>query len=134
MARGIRYLLLYVALALLPLAPAAAQEQLPSSLKGRWVGMGQQAGRVPVDFEWSLEITKQNSDGSIEGTMSYGGSRCSAKNAPMTGTFDGKQLVVSAMLEPKAQCGKQTFRMVKRGGKHLFEGRGQDREGWLDPR
>jgi hypothetical protein len=133
MARGLGRVLLCVALALLPLAPAAAQEQLPSSLKGRWLGMGQQVGRMPVDFEWSLQITKQNPDGSIEGTMSFAGPMCSAKNAPMTGTFDGKQLVVSAVLEPKAQCGKSTFRMVKRGGKHLFEGRGQDREGWLDP-
>jgi hypothetical protein len=133
MTRGTRRLLLCVALALLPLAPATAQEQLPSSLKGRWIGMGQQAGRVPIDFEWSLEIAKQNPDGSLMGTLSYAGRMCSAKNAPMTGTFDGKQLIVSAELEPKAQCGKMTFRMTKRGGKHLFEGRAQDREGYLDP-
>lgn len=133
MRSGIRAFLLCVALALLPLAPAAAQEQLPASLKGRWIGMGQQAGRVPIDFEWSLVITKQNPDGSIEGTMSYAGRMCSAKDAPMTGTFDGKQLIVSAELEPRAQCGKMTFRMAKRGGKHLFEARGQDREGYLDP-
>lgn len=133
MTRGIRRLLLCVALALLPLAPASAQEQLPSSLKGRWIGMGQQAGRIPIDFEWSLQITKQNPDGSIEGTMSFAGPRCSARNAPMTGTFDGQQLIFTTHLEPKAQCGKQTFRMTKRGGKHLFEGRAQDREGYLDP-
>lgn len=126
-------LALCAAIGLLPLTQSAAQEQLPPSLAGRWLGMGKQAGKIPIDFAWSVKITKQNPDGTIEGTMSYGGPQCSAKDAPMTGTFDGTELKVTAQLQPAAQCGKQTFRMKKTGGKHLFEGSGQNREGYLDP-
>jgi hypothetical protein len=118
---------------LLPVVEAGAQEQLPTSLKGRWLGMGQQAGKTPIDFAWSIEITKQNPDGTLEGTMTYGAPMCKAKDAPMTGRYDGEQLIVSAELQPKAQCGVQTFRLKKTGGKHLFEVRGRDRDGYLDP-
>jgi hypothetical protein len=92
-----------------------------------------QGGRIPIDFPWSLEITKQSPDGSIEGTMSYAGPQCSAKNAPMTGTFKDGELRVTAELQPPVQCGKQTFRLKKSGGKHLFEGKAQNRQGYLDP-
>jgi hypothetical protein len=34
--------------------------------------------------------------------MSYGGPQCSAKDAPMTGKFDGTELRVTAQLAPKA--------------------------------
>lgn len=120
-----------------PLASIVAQEQLPASMAGRWIGMGgggaKQGGKIPIDFAWSIKITKQNPDGSIEGTLSYGGPSCSAKDAPMTGTFNGKELKLTAQLQPPAQCGKQTFRMKKVGGTHLFEGESPGRKGYLDP-
>lgn len=133
MTRKTLLLALCALIGLLPFAPAGAQEQLPAALKGRWLGMGQKGGKIPIDFAWSITIAKQNPDGSIEGTMNYGGPQCSAKDAPMTGTFDGTELRVTAQLEPKAQCGKQTFRLKKARGKHLFEGSQQNREGYLDP-
>ena len=134
MTRRFLLLALCAVIGSLPFTQTAAQEQLPAAMKGRWIGMGgQQGGRIPIDFQWSIEITKQNPDGSIVGTMSYGGPQCSAKNAPMTGTFDGTELRVTAELQPRAQCGTQTFRLKKAGGKHLFEGKGQGREGYLDP-
>jgi hypothetical protein len=133
MTRRTLLLALCAVIGLLPFTQTAAQEQLPAALKGRWLGMGQKGGKIPIDFAWSIQITKQNPDGSIEGTMSFAGPQCSAKEAPMTGTFDGTELKVTAQLEPKAQCGVQTFRMRKAGGKHLFEGKGQNREGYLDP-
>jgi hypothetical protein len=96
-------------------------------------GGAKAGGKVPIDFAWSIKIAKQNPDGSIDGTLSYGGPQCSAKDAPMTGTFDGTELKVTAQLQPPAQCGKQTFRMRKAGGAHLFEGESTGRKGYLDP-
>lgn len=129
--------LLCAVIGLLPFTQPAAQDQLPTAMKGRWIGMGgqgaKQGGRIPIDFPWSVEITKQSPDGSLEGTMSYAGPQCSAKNAPMTGTFKEGELRVTAELQPQMQCGKQTFRLKKTGGKHLFEGKAQNREGYLDP-
>ena len=133
MTRRTRLLVWCAVIGLLPFTQTAAQEQLPTAMKGRWIGMGNQAGKIPIDFPWSIEITKQNPDGSIEGTMSYAGPQCSAKNAPMTGTFNGVQLIVTTELQPKMQCGRQSFRLNKSGGKHLFEGKGQNRQGYLDP-
>lgn len=133
MKRTTLALALSAAIGMLPLTQSAAQEQLPPALQGRWLGMGKQAGKIPIDFAWSVRITKQNPDGTIEGTLTYAGPQCSAKDAPMSGKFDGTELKVTAQLEPKAQCGVQTFRMRKAGGKHLFEGKGQNREGYLDP-
>jgi hypothetical protein len=133
MTRRIRLLLMCAVIGLLPFTQTAAQEKLPTAMKGRWIGMGQQGGKIPIDFPWSIEITKQNPDGSIEGSMNYAGPQCSAKNAPMTGTFDGVDLIVTTELQPKMQCGKQSFRLKKSGGKHLFEGKGQNRAGYLDP-
>jgi hypothetical protein len=137
MKRRTLLLALCAAVGLLPFAQAVAQEKLPAAMTGRWIGFGgqgaRQGGRIPVDFAWSIKIAKQNPDGTIEGTLSYGGPQCSARDAPMTGTFDGTELKLAAQLEPKVQCGVQTFRMRKAGGKHLFEGKGQNREGWLDP-
>ena len=121
----------------LTFAQTAAQDKLPAAMSGRWIGMGgegaKQGGRIPIDFAWSIKIARQNPNGTIEGTLSYGGPQCSAKDAPMTGTFDGTELKLTAQLEPKVQCGVQTFRMRKAGGKHLFEVKGQNREGYLDP-
>ena len=137
MTRRLLLLALCAVVGSLPFTQTEAQEQLPAAMNGRWLGMGgqgaKQGGKMPIDFAWSIKITKQNPDGSIEGTMSYGGPQCSAKDAPMTGSFDGTELKFTAQLEPKAQCGVQTFRMRKAGGKHLFEGKGQNREGYLDP-
>ena len=133
MTRGLLLVALCAVIGSLSFTQTAAQEQLPAAMSGRWLGMGQKGGKIPIDFAWSVAITKQSPDGSIEGTMSYAGPQCSAKNAPMTGTFDGTELKVTAELQPKAQCGKQTFRLKKAGGKHLFEGKGQDRQGYLDP-
>lgn len=132
MTNKTRLLVMCALIGLLPFAQTVAQEQLPTELQGRWVGMSK-AGKMPIDFPWSIKITKQNPDGSIEGTLSYAGLGCSAKNAPMTGTFNGKDLTVKAPLEPQAQCKTPTFRMHKSGGKHMFEGKQQNREGWLDP-
>jgi len=121
----------------LTFAQTAAQDKLPAAMSGRWIGMGgegaKQGGRIPIDFAWSIKIARQNPNGTIEGTLSYGGPQCSAKDAPMTGTFDGTELKLTAQIEPKVQCGVQTFRMRKAGGKHLFEVKGQNREGYLDP-
>jgi hypothetical protein len=137
MRRTTLALALCAAIGVLPLTQTAAQEPLPASMAGRWVGFGGEGakagGRMPIDFAWSIKITKQNPDGSIEGTLSFGGPSCSAKDTPMTGTFDGKELKLTAQLQPAAQCGEQTFRMRKAGGKHLFEGGGQTRKGYLDP-
>jgi hypothetical protein len=137
MRRRTLLLALCAAIGVLPLTQTAAQEPLPAAMSGRWTGMGGEGakagGRIPIDFAWSIKITKQNPDGSIEGTMSYGGPQCSAKDTPLTGTFDGKELKLTAQLQPAAQCGKQTFRMRKAGGTHLFESKGQNRQGYLDP-
>ena len=128
-------LMLCILIGLLPFAQTVAQEKLPPELQGRWVGTGKgSVGQMPIDFAWSVKITKQNPDGSLEGTMNYDGPGCSAKNAPMTGTFDGTELAVKATLEPEARCRTQTFRVKKTGGQHLFEGKQRNREGYLDPR
>lgn len=120
------------------LTQVTAADLLPNALSGRWVGTGKAKGgaALPVDFAWSLQLAKQNSDGSFEGTITYAGRNCSARNAPMSGSYDGMELVIKTELEPKAQCGPTTFRMKKTGGKHMFEGtmRGQAGvEGYLDP-
>jgi hypothetical protein len=137
MRRRLLLLALCAAVGVLPFIQAAAQEPLPAAMSGRWIGMGGQGakagGMMPIDFAWSVKITKQNPDGTIEGTLSYAGPQCSAKDAPMTGKYVGKQLQMTVQLEPKAQCGVVNFRMQKAGGKHLFEGKGQNRTGYLDP-
>ena len=129
-----RLLVLCAVIGLLPFAQTVAQEKLPAELQGRWVGTAKgSVGQMPIDFAWSIKITKQNPDGSLEGTMNYAGPGCSANNAPMTGTFDGTELAVKATLEPQARCRTQTFRLKKTGGKHLFEAKQRNREGYLDP-
>jgi hypothetical protein len=137
MTRRPLLLALCAVIGLLPFAQAPGQDVLPAALAGRWIGFGGQGakagGMMPIDFAWSVTITKQNPDGSIEGTLTYGGPQCSARNAPMTGKYNGTELRLTAQLEPKAQCGVQTFRMRKAGGKHLFESKGQNRTGYLDP-
>jgi hypothetical protein len=126
-------------LSALYLTQVAAADLLPQSLSGRWVGTIRAKGGsawMPVDFAWSLQIAKQNPDGSFEGTITYEGRQCSAKNAPMKGNFDGAELVVKTELEPKAQCGPTTLRMKKAGGKHMFEStmrRQGGVDGYLDP-
>lgn len=119
-----------------------AADLLPQNLSGRWVGTARAKGgsaSMPVDFAWSLQLAKQNPDGSFEGTITYAGRNCSARNAPMSGTYDGDQLVIKTELEPKGQCGPTTFRMKKTGGKHMFEGTmmragpGAGVVGYLDP-
>ena len=99
MTRGLLLLALCAVIGSLPFTQTAAQEQLPAAMSGRWLGMGQKGGKIPIDFAWSVAIAKQSPDGSIEGTMSYAGPQCSAKNAPMTGTFDGTELKVTAELQ-----------------------------------
>jgi hypothetical protein len=137
MKRRLVLLALCAAVGALPFTQVASQEPLPAAMSGRWIGMGGQGakagGKMPIDFAWSVKVTKQNPDGSIEGTITYGGPQCSAKDAPMTGKFDGTELRMTVQLEPKVQCGVQNFRMQKAGGKHLFEGKGQNRTGYLDP-
>lgn len=117
----------------MPVAQVAADDALPKSLSGRWIGTT--VKRTPYDFAWSLQIAKQNPDGSFEGTINYDGRQCTARNAPMTGTFDGAELTIKTELEPKTQCGPTTFRLKKAGGKHLFEGKPRvgGGEGYLDP-
>lgn len=123
----------------LHLTQVIAADLLPQTLSGRWVGTVRAKGgsaSMPVDFAWSLQIAKQNPDGSFEGTITYDGRQCKAKNAPMKGTFDGVELVVKTELEPKTECGPTTFRMKKTGGKHMFEGTmraGPGVVGYLDP-
>ncbi len=122
-------------LGFLPLTLVMAEDPLPTSMNGRWVGTSSKSvGKAPIDIAWSVMVAKQNPDGSFEGTVTYQGTRCSAKDAPMKGTFNGEELVIKTELEPKAQCGSVTYRMKKAGGKHLFEGTNRSGiSGYLDP-
>ncbi len=115
------------AVLLAPATTVSAQESLPKALKGEWTS--------PYVAEWSVRITKQNPDGSIEGTASYYGKLCGARDAPMTGTFDGTTPVTRTDLDPKPACGKAVFRLKKGGSKHWFEGKSQSSgyDGFLDP-
>lgn len=122
-------------LSVLLLTHVVAEDLLPKDMNGRWSGTsGRGMNQTPIDWAWSVHIAKQNPDKSLEGTITYEGRRCSAKDAPMTGTFDGVELVIKTQLEPKAQCGASTMRMKKTGGKHLFEGTNRSgADGYLDP-
>ena len=101
-----------------------AQEQLPKTLDGTWSGrFGPR--HLPFSGPMSVTIEKQNSDGSIEGKMTFlGGRNCEANDTPINGQFDGQTLSLQVTFRNKFQnagCGSTTF-IIKKGADGHFDG------------
>jgi hypothetical protein len=102
-----------------------AQEQLPKRLEGDWQGVSTDSRHNQLGGSISVTIEKQNSNGSIEGKMTYqGAKRCEATDGPMTGQYDGQVLTLHVTLNdkfPNAGCGRLRF-VLRRNADGRFDG------------
>jgi hypothetical protein len=108
-------------------------DPLPTSMKGHWVN-DSLAKRREGGGDWSVQIIKVSDGGAFEGKVSFSGQKCYGKDMPMTGTYNGSDLVIDI---PKlGDCGQSTATLHKNGTDHMFEGgmsHSPGIKGYLDP-
>lgn len=120
----LRWIRFAVVLALLAggLPHAAAQDQLPAKMAGKWNGTTPGKG-TPFGGDWSVVIEKQEG-GAVEGKVTWVGRFCAIENEPFTGKFDGTTLTLAVEFRdrmPNAGCGKASL-VLKKGSGSEFEG------------
>jgi hypothetical protein len=92
-------------------------------MTGKWDGRLTD-GRRPVYWTWTVDITKQNPDGSFEAVVDLSeGVNCFTRKRHTIGKYDGTVFVLTIPRDPKAQCRDLTLEL-RRGAAHLFEGVG----------
>lgn len=103
----------------------AQSAALPSSMSGMWV--------IPanrnITNQWSVKLERQDAGGAVAGKLTWWGMTCGADDEPFTGTLDGPNLQLRAMLRenvntrhPKGNCGPMKVDLT-RGADGAFEGK-----------
>ena len=111
-----------------------AADQLPSSMKGRWYGVGSAGSQN--SYEVSLSDLKQGVDGSVEGKLTRFGNGCGADGEPLKGTFDGATLTFESTSKPGVNtrrmggdCGVDKYSLKAESGSKSFAGTMGDKQG-----
>lgn len=125
-------LLPLVTLALACAAGAFAQSTpapLPPSLSGRWTYSAPN-GRTFID-QWSVRFDDGGAAGAVNGTLTWRGLTCGAKDEPVTGTWNGTELRFAFVLRPNVNTqnpngncgsGQTTVVLTRKAGATGFEG------------
>jgi hypothetical protein len=116
------FIAIVAALAAGSLNVVSAADPLPPHLTGKWDGRLTD-GR-PVYWTWTVNVTKQDRDGSVNAVVDVaGGVNCFTKKQHATGKYDGTVLVLILPRAPTARCRDLTLELQP-GTAHLFEGVG----------
>ena len=109
-------------------ASAQAGDALPKRLSGRWMFQGPSQTFInPVE----LTFDGDGKPGALTGRVTYRGIGCGAENEPLTGTWDGRELRITAThranvntMRMNGQCGdgKTTYVLMRKPGETGFEG------------
>jgi hypothetical protein len=100
----------------------SATDSLPAHMTGKWDGRLTD-GR-PVYWTWTVEITKQNVDGSLDAIVDVsGGVNCFTRKRHTTGKYEGTVLILNIPRAPRGQCRDLTLELRPTPA-HLFEGAG----------
>lgn len=110
------------------ISTCALAEPLPTNMSGSWSG-ATGGGMKQRSFQVWIVITKQDADGTVEGTVTRHGNGCGAKDEPFKGTYDGTTLRFTSMsranvnaLQANGTCGEDEYIAKRSADGKSFEG------------